>query len=131
MELRELVLLDNEFFSLLDFGERIAVEDTIKDIDLSEFGEKLLNKAQKKWIKTFFKEESIYKELDPIAIGIVLKKIREVKGYSKTKMAQDIRFHRTYIARVEKGEMLPSLEFVYRFCKICEISIDRILNLIE
>ena len=56
MELRELVLLDNEFFSLLDLGERIAVEDAAKDVDLSDFGNHLLNKAQGKWIRTFFKE---------------------------------------------------------------------------
>ena len=130
MELRELVLLDNEFFSLLDLGERIAVEDVAKDINLSDFGNHLLGKAQGKWINTFFKEELPYKKLDPVALGFALQQIRKTNEYSKVKLAEEAKFNRKYIARVEKGETLPSLEYLYRFCKIFEVSIDDLFNII-
>ena len=127
MELRELVLLDNEFFSLLTFGEKIAVEETIENADLNDFGNEILEQAYQKWIKTFFKEEP-YKEIDKKKLGEVIKKIREIHGYSKTELGRQIGFDRTYIVRVESGKMLPSLIFMYRFCKTCEIAIDKILK---
>ena len=128
MELRELVLLDNEFFSLLDLGERIAVEDTAKDVELTEFGKTLLAKAQGKWSRIFFKGEPPYKELDPVTFGFVLEQIRRTRGYSKVKLASEIKFNRTYVARVEKGKMLPSLEYYYRFCRVFSISFDEIFK---
>ena len=83
MELRELALLDNEFFSLLEFGEKIAIDVVVEGKPLTEFGKKLFYRAQGKWIKTFFKEELPYKEIDPVALGIVLKNLREQHDYSK------------------------------------------------
>ena len=130
MELRELVLLDNEFFSLLDLGERIAVEDAAKDVDLSDFGNHLLGKAQGKWIQTFFKKELPYKKLDPVAIGFVLEQIRKTKEYSKVRLAEIINTNRTYITRVERGDMLPSLEYLYRFCKIFGVSFDTLFDIV-
>ena len=128
MELRELVLLDNEFFSLLDLGERIVVEDVAKDIGLSDFGKHLLDKAQGKWIRTFFKEDLSYKKLDPVALGFIIQTIRKTHGYSKTKLAKETGFNRKYILKVEKGEILPSLEFVYRIIKVLEIPFNRLVD---
>lgn len=123
MELRVLVLLDNEFFSLLTFGEKIAVEETIENADLNDFGNEILEKAYQKWIKTFFKEEP-YKEIDKKKLGEVIKKIREIHGYSKTEPGRQIGFDRSYVSRVESRKMMPSLLFMYRFSKECYISID-------
>lgn len=129
MELRELALLDNEFFSLLEFGEKIVIDVVVEGKPLTEFGKKLFYQAQGKWIKTFFKEELPFKEIDPVALGIVLKKLREQHDYSKVKLASIIKFDRSYIGRVESGKMLPSFLYVYRFSKIIEITIDHILEL--
>ena len=129
MELRELVLLDNEFFSLLTFGEKIAVEETIKKADLNDFGNEILTQAYQKWIKVFFKEEP-YKEIDQKKLGEIIKKIRELNGFSKTELGRQIGFDRRYFSRAEKGEIMPSLLFVYRFCKACKISIDKFIEFV-
>ncbi len=130
MELRELVLLDNEFFSLLEFGEKIAIDVVVEDKPLTGLGSKLFHQAQGKWIRTFFKEQMSYKEIDPATLGIVLKSLREQHAYTKVKLASIIKFDRSYIGRVESGKMLPSLLYVYRFSKIIESSIDHIIELI-
>lgn len=127
MELRELVLLDNEFFSLLTFGEKIAVEEVINNANLNDFGNEILEHAFQKWFKVFFKEEPL-KEIDQKKLGEIIKKIRELNGSSKTELGRQIGFDRTYIGRVESGKMMPSLSFAYRFCKTCEITIDKLLK---
>ncbi len=131
MELRELALLDNEFFSLLEFGEKIAIDVVVEGKPLTEFGKKLFYQAQGKWIKTFFKEELPFKEIDPVALGIVLKKLREQCDYSKVKLASIIKFDRSYVGRVESGKMLPSFLYIYRFSKACDIKIDHIIELLD
>lgn len=131
MELRELALLDNEFFSLLEFGEKIAIDVVVEGKPLTGFGKKLFYQAQGKWIKTFFKEEFPYREIDPVALGIVLKNLREQHDYSKVKIASIIKFDRSYVGRVESGKMLPSFLYIYRFSKACDIKIDHIIELLD
>ena len=130
IELRELVQLDNEFFSLLTFGEKIVVEETIKNTKLNDFGEEILKETYEKWIKVFFEEEPC-KEIDKKKLGEIIKKIREINGYSKTELGLQIGFDRSYIARVESGKMMPSFVFIYRLSKICNMVIDKIVELLN
>lgn len=57
-----------------------------------------------------------------------MKIIREANDMSKTKLALRLNVNRKTIALLEAGERLPSLEFIYNFCKIFDYSIEKMLS---
>ena len=57
-----------------------------------------------------------------------MKLIREVNEMSKTELALRLNVNRKTIALLEEGERLPSLEYIYNFCKIFDYSIEKMLD---
>ena len=57
-----------------------------------------------------------------------MKLIREANEMSKTELALRLNVNRKTIALLEEGERLPSLEYIYNFCKIFDYSIEKMLD---
>ena len=128
MELRKLRLKDNKFHSLLSLFEKASFEAYLNKQQMNDLGYKLLEEVKQKWMTIFF--EDALDKIDKKELGIALSLIRENRGFSKAYLAQLMNVGIKTIYRVENGETLPSLNYVYRFSKICEIKIDRILEFI-
>ena len=129
MELRKLRLKDNKFHSSLSLFERASLEAYLNKQKMNDFGYKLLEEVKKKWLSIFF--EDVLDEIDKKELGIALSLIRENRGFSKAYLAQLMNIGIKTIYRVEDGESLPSLLYIFRFSKICEIEIDKIISLIS
>ncbi|MDD5933681.1 MAG: helix-turn-helix transcriptional regulator [bacterium] len=52
------------------------------------------------------------------------------KNIDNYKLGRQITFDRSYIGRVESGEMMPSLLLMYMFSKECNITIDCIISML-
>ena len=61
-------------------------------------------------------------------IGMKMKIIRENNEMSKTELAERLKVSRKTIILIEKGNRLPSLEYTYNFCKIFDISIEKLIK---
>lgn len=123
--------LDDNFFSILSFGEKTAIEVlTHNRYNLNPLCERLLQDAYEKWINIFFNENIIkhYHKLDSRKIGMKMKIIRENNEMSKTELAERLKVSRKTIILIEKGNRLPSLEYTYNFCKIFDISIEKLIK---
>lgn len=90
----------------------------------------LVERAYQKWQKIFFYKEFdyLFKELNPIGLGIVLRAIRECNEISKTDLAKMIGVNRKTVLLIENGERLPSLECIYKFSRLFKIKIDEIIT---
>ena len=91
----------------------------------------LVERAYQKWQEIFFYKEFdyLFKELNPIGLGIVLRAIRECNGINKTDLARMIGVNRKTVLLIENGERLPSLEYIYKFSKIFQMKIDDICSI--
>ena len=61
-----------------------------------------------------------------IQAGKKLRKLREKKGISQEKFAEECKVHRTYVGSVERGEVNISLLVLKRFCDALETNIKNI-----
>ena len=122
--------LDDQLFSILNIGEKMAVEVLEKrNKELNPLCEKLVYDVYEKWTKIFFNENvKHYHKLNPCKIGLKMKLIREANEISKTELALRLNVNRKTIALLEDGERLPSLEYIYNFCKIFDYSIEKMLS---
>ena len=130
VELKLLKKLDDELFSILSVGEKIALEVLEKRNDgYNHLCDILIKNVYEKWQNIFFKDESkYYKKLSPMKIGLKMKLIREANDVSKTELAIRLKVNRKTVILLEKGDRLPSLEYIYNFCKMFDVSIELMLN---
>ena len=56
-----------------------------------------------------------------------MKYIRKTNGVTKMHLAYCMGVDRNTIGLIEKGQRLPSLNYVYRFSKMFEISMDELV----
>ena len=81
--------------------------------------EKLIKDVYEKWLNIFFSDYvEHYHKLNSHKIGLKMKLIREANDMNKTELALRLNVNRKTIALLEDGERLPSLEYIYNFCKI-------------
>lgn len=131
MALHKHLILDAKFFESLTLMERAAVDLFKENKGINDSGWKHFSSASQKWQKMFFEEDGIiYKTLDIKALGFYLSKVRESRGYTKTYLADLIKYDRSTIDRVERGDILASLEYMYRFVSVFEMTVDDILDCI-
>ena len=128
MTLRKLLLVDSKFHKSLSLFEKVSFENYIEGKGLNEYGKKHLNKVIEKWMNIFFEDDR--KKIDKKELGLTLSLIRENRGYTKSYLAELMGVAVQTVYRVENGEAMPSLVYVYLFAKICEASIDNIIGLI-
>ena len=50
-----------------------------------------------------------------------VKKYREIKGYSKTKLSELVDCDLTYIGKIEKSEKYPNLKMIFKLADALEI----------
>ena len=129
-EYKMLKNLDEQLFSILSVGEKNAIEVLEKGKEnINYLCEKLVHDVYEKWKKIFFNENvEHYHKLNPCKIGLKMKLIREANEMSKTELALRLNVNRKTIALLEDGDRLPSLEYIYNFCKIFDYSIEKMLD---
>lgn len=65
-------------------------------------------------------------------LGGELKKAREaIPGLSQEKVAAELETDRSYVSRVERGLVLPSLPVLIFMCEVLDVSVSQILELTE
>lgn len=127
-----LVSLGREFYGLLTEGEIAAIEYMGFHPEGEKEPEHFLeskNSAYEKWIKVFFRNKNIEKNvLDPFIVGGIMKYIRKTHKVTKTHLAFCMGVDRNSVTLIEKGQRLPSLNYVYRFSELFELSIDELID---
>jgi transcriptional regulator with XRE-family HTH domain len=63
----------------------------------------------------------------PRAFGQVLRSHRERRKWSQLQLAEKADLHLNTIGMLERGERGPSLETVFLFCEIFDVSVDRFM----
>lgn len=66
-----------------------------------------------------------------LALGRVLRRLRERQGWSQEAFADHCGIHRTFVSLVERGERLPSLEFVERIAEGLGMSASQVVRRVE
>lgn len=127
---RKFLLADARFFSLLTLKERSAIELMVDDYDLKQYDNEYLRSAYAKYVQVFFDEQIIKGHIDKVILGILLETIRKKNLASKVELSKTIKVSTRTIQRIEKGEIVPSIEYLYLFCKIFDRSVDDILKLV-
>lgn len=124
--------LDGFFNDLLTIEELYALHDWTHEKQESYELPLLVERAYQKWQEIFFNKQYdyLFKELNPIGLGIVLKAIRECSDISKTDLARMLGVNRKTVLLIENGDRLPSLEYIYKFARLFQVSVDNIISYI-
>ncbi len=62
-------------------------------------------------------------------LGDKLKQIRKSFGYSQERLADLVGVSLISVSRIERNEQPPSLAFIAEFAKVCNVSVDSLLEL--
>jgi transcriptional regulator with XRE-family HTH domain len=66
-----------------------------------------------------------------IELGVNLRKIRELKGFSQQNLADEINVDQKTISRIEKGDLSPKFETLVSIAKALSINISQLLSFNE
>jgi transcriptional regulator with XRE-family HTH domain len=66
-----------------------------------------------------------------VAFGLVLRALRQERGYSQDTFAHRTGYHRNYIGQLERGEKSPSLKALFDFAKTFGMRPSEILKSVE
>lgn len=92
--------------------------------------DRLIESSYQKWIEVFgTKKKPLIPQISKYRLGAVMRYIRELNEVQITKLSKSIGVERITVMRIEKGERLPSLEYVYRFSRIFNIKVDYLIEL--
>lgn len=127
-----LVSLGRDFFSILTKEEKEAIKYFTDHEKGDTPPENYLihqSSAYEKWVNIFFKNK-VFKtnELDPFVIGGNMKYIRVINNVTKVQLARCLDVDRNTVLLIEKGARLPSLNYIYRFAKLFDYSVDDIID---
>ena len=125
---RKFLLADARFFSMLTIKERTAIEAMVDDYDLKKYDNEYLRSAYAKYLQVFFDEQIVRGFIDKVILGILLETIRKKSKMSKIELSKTIKVSTRTIQRIEKGEILPTIEFLFLFCRIFDRSMDELLS---
>ncbi len=65
------------------------------------------------------------------AIGAVVRELRERAGHSQERLSADCGFDRTYISRVERGIINPTVSRLWRIADVLEVSLAGLAGQME
>ncbi|GEP50182.1 hypothetical protein FNO01nite_08540 [Flavobacterium noncentrifugens] len=68
------------------------------------------------------------KKIFLIAFGAKLRQLRETKGFTQEKLANDLGIEISQISRIERGVLNTSVATLYSICKVLKISSEELLN---
>ena len=125
---RKLMLADARFFSILTDTEKMAIELMKDDYDLEQYDNSYLRSAYQKYLDVFFSHNKIHGCFDKEKLGLLLEKIRKENNVTKDRIARDYGISTRTIQRIENGDVLPSIDYLYLFCNEFDWSIDELLK---
>lgn len=92
--------------------------------------ERLIESSFHKWLDIFgTKKKNHCAELSKYRMGAVMRYIRKLNEVQITTLSKNLGVERITVMRIENGERLPSLEYIYRFSNIFNISVDKLIKL--
>lgn len=96
---------------------------------LPENSDFYLHLAYQEWRTIFFKGQyKVFKDIDPSLLGIAMKTVRKVNNKTITLTAEALGSDRTTLSHFEHGLRMPSLNYLYKFCVMFNVSMDLILK---
>ena len=132
ISIQKYALLNKHFESLLTKTELAVVNYIsykIRDKKLPDNIEKYISSAYDKWLMIFFHNRTaLFGEINPILLGRGMEFIRLKSHVSKTQLASMIGVDRTTVIALEKGKRPPSLDYIYKFSKIFNCTIDYLIE---
>lgn len=147
--LEEYVGVDYERFSeaikIVDLDDKFRLSLTAEENEALTYmkyhnpGEKMPDNyfvkeqsAYKKWIDIFFKDyDKNCCEINQFRLGILMKKIRNFYNVKMASLARQIGVDVSCVCLYEKGQRLPNLNYMKKFCYLFSISIDELVSLSE
>ena len=91
--------------------------------------EKNISSAYEKWLMIFFSDNDIlFKPIDPARVGKIMEYVIFREKIRKVELAKRLGIDRNTLNRYIKGIKLPTLDVIYRFSVIFNVSIDWILK---
>ena len=69
--------------------------------------------------------------IDTEKFGERLRKMREIRGYTREALAELLDVHWTYVEKLEKGKRYPSFAMLVKLLTILEVSADYLLGLTD
>jgi DNA-binding XRE family transcriptional regulator len=126
MTLRKLLLVDSKFHKSLSLFEKVSFENYLERKGLNEYGKNQLNNVIEKWMNIFFEDGC--REINKKELGKIIALIRINGGCSLTYLANVLKVDVKRIRRIEKGEVFPTLQFMYSFANFFSLTIDYILE---
>lgn len=126
---RELMLADARFFSVLTKDELKELQSMDDDYDLKKYDSPLLRSAFNKWSKIFF---PIYKRsecINKFKLGILMNMIRKDEMMTIKELSKRMQVSTRTIHRIENGEVLPTIDYLFLFCKMFDSPMEKLLKL--
>ncbi|MCB0277852.1 MAG: helix-turn-helix transcriptional regulator [Calditrichaeota bacterium] len=65
------------------------------------------------------------------AFGKILKRLREERGLSQSKLASMAGLSHTFIGQLERGDRCPTIDTVFMLAKVLEVKAAKIIEEIE
>lgn len=128
LAIRKAVLADARLYSILTDVEKMAISLMKDDYDLEQYDNEYLRSAYHKYLDVFFNHQKIHGCFDKEMLGLLLEKIRKDNSASKDRIARDFGISTRTIQRIENGDVLPSIDYLYLFCSEFDWSIDELLK---
>lgn len=122
----KIIELDKEFRNTLSKDEAVALKEWSHSANKSMSF--IVKNAFEKWKRIFFKSK-LFDDLNPKLMGIVLMALRIQNDKTKTDIANSLDVDRKTIHLIERGDRLPSLDLIYKYSKLFNVSIDKIIKL--
>ena len=123
--------LDNSFRSILSKEEKEAVDyyGYSEHRTKPDNFEKNISSAYEKWLMIFFSDnDMLFKPIDPARVGKIMEYIIFREKIRKIELSKRLGIDRNTLNRYIKGIKLPTLDVIYRFSVIFNVSIDWILK---
>mgnify|MGYP003289404701 CR=1 FL=1 len=133
IEKTKYTLLYKEYENLLTQYEKDAIdylEWHHKDEEEPKFYYQSISSAYDKWLMIFFnKNNTIYKQINPIVLGKEIELLIKESYSNKTEFASMVGVDRSTITAITEGARLPSLELFYKFSVIFKVSMDELISM--
>lgn len=86
-------------------------------------------RAYERWIEIFFGNNvNCLPSIDYKILGRTMRFIRKERKIQLAHLADVLEIDYSLLSRYETGERTPSLEFIFRFCVLLKINIDKLLS---
>jgi transcriptional regulator with XRE-family HTH domain len=70
-------------------------------------------------------------DLKAKAVGVVVRELREQAGHSQERLSNECGFDRTYISRVERGIINPTVSRLWRIADVLKTPLNQIAKRME